>query len=328
MTIDFAFEPNPARARKLDARMHVELAASLEHIIDKVSDEISFDETGMRALVRRLREGMRVSPFTFAAYYDLVCALLDENESNTQQAFAELTSAVAFEDVMRIDRLGDPALGDLNERIISIMGAGENTDIGFEPPSVETAAAFRTRLDAGFALLDEALPQLAGEIHAIVRHLIIAGSDLTKKYQFDGASHFQLWGALFLNANFHEDRIAVVEVLAHECSHSLLFGFCTHEPLVRNRDEELYTSPLRVDPRPMDGIFHATFVSARMHWAMSRLAQSPSLTVEEKERAREAAEADFINFGKGYGVVAEHGILTTVGDNLMKNAKIYMDAAQ
>ncbi|MCA1480748.1 ATP-binding cassette domain-containing protein, partial [Bradyrhizobium sp. NBAIM08] len=55
----------------------------------------------------------------------------------------------------------------------------------------------------------------------------------------------------------------------------------------------------------MDGIFHASFVSARMHWAMSRLANSETLTPEQRERARAAAESDRRNFAAGHGVVAE-----------------------
>jgi hypothetical protein len=50
----------------------------------------------------------------------------------------------------------------------------------------------------------------------------------------------------------------MVQMLAHESSHNLLFGFSADESLVENSPEELFPSPLRMDPRPMDGICHAT----------------------------------------------------------------------
>ena len=77
----------------------------------------------------------------------------------------------------------------------------------------------------------------------------------------------------------------------------------------------------------MDGIYHATFVSARMHWAMTRLARDADLSAQDRERALAAAAADAVNFASGHGVVAEHGQLTALGEGLMAGAKAYMDGA-
>ncbi len=76
----------------------------------------------------------------------------------------------------------------------------------------------------------------------------------------------------------------------------------------------------------MDGIYHATFVSARMHWAMSELAKSHLLTEAERDRARKAADEDLRNFQSGYSVVEAHGKLSEVGRSLMANAKAYIDS--
>jgi HEXXH motif-containing protein len=183
------------------------------------------------------------------------------------------------------------------------------------------------RLEEGLALLRRSLAPLDQEFRAIIRRIIIIGSDPSKPFDVDGGSHYQLWGALFLNGEHHPDALGVAEVLAHESAHSLLFGFCMDEPLVENRDEELYASPLRADLRPMDGIYHATFVSARMHWAMSQLAGDPGLSAADRARAAAAAATDRENFEAGYGVVAEHGRLTPLGRTLMERARSYMDAA-
>jgi HEXXH motif-containing protein len=62
---------------------------------------------------------------------------------------------------------------------------------------------------------------------------------------------------------------------------ALLFGFGMGKPLVENHEHERYTSPLRGDPRPMDGVVHATYVVARMHYAVTRMLDSGLLTEEE-----------------------------------------------
>lgn len=327
MTIGFEFAPDAARGRALNARMHHELGLSLQHVIDQSRDAGLFDEAAIAPLLSDLKAGVSYPATVFARYYDLVEAIVDEDFDKARGVFDQLARAKPIQD-LRIDDLGSATLGENSGRYRRMMNSDPDLDLGFTDPTPEVVAEFRKRLAGGMDLLRRGLPELAGEIEAIVREIVIAGSDPTKKMQFDGGSHYQLWGALFLNGQYHPDDLAVVEVLAHESAHSLLFGFCTDQALVDNADDELYASPLRADPRPMDGIYHATFVSARMHWAMTKLAQSGVLSAEDAERARAAAAADLTNFDAGYGVVREHGQLTELGAALMAGAAQYMDGAR
>src|SRR5699024_10201526 len=100
---------------------------------------------------------------------------------------------------------------------------------------------------AGWVLLQQVAPELAGEVQAIVHEVVVVTGDPGSDVQFDGGSHYQLWGGLFLNCDFSRSPHEMLEVIAHECTHSLLFGFCCDEALVNNADDELYDSPLRQD---------------------------------------------------------------------------------
>ena len=77
----------------------------------------------------------------------------------------------------------------------------------------------------------------------------------------------------------------------------------------------------------MDGVYHATFVSARMHWAMSRLIASGLLTEEELALAIKARDDDKRNFEKGYDTVAAHARLTNTGRLALNAALDYMRSA-
>src|SRR5690606_31521721 len=138
---------------------------------------------------------------------------------------------------------------------------------------------------------------------------------------FDGGSCYMLWGALFLNVDLERSPVALLEVLAHESAHMLLYAFAADEPLVLNEDDERYPSPLRVDQRPMDGIYHATYVSARMHWAMGRLLDTDLLDPVGRQEAQAAHAADARNFAAGDTVVRAHGRLTATGEALMSEAR-------
>jgi len=188
-------------------------------------------------------------------------------------------------------------------------------------------ATFPDRLAAGFDLLDRTVPELAAEIRSLIREIALAVGNPDAAMQFDGGSCYQLWGLLVINPQYHTSPVAIAEVLAHESAHSLLFGFTFDEPLVRNPDSELYPSPLRVDLRPMDGIYHATFVSARMCWAMQRVAADTGIEGAARAMAAEAAASDTLNFAAGHSVVAEHGRLTETGRALMDRAESYMRSA-
>ncbi len=72
--------------------------------------------------------------------------------------------------------------------------------------------------------------------------------------------------------------------LLHETAHQLLFGLSLDQPVVENDVEERYASPLRPDPRPMDGIFHATFVCARMRYGYVRLDGSQTVALDYGDR--------------------------------------------
>jgi len=327
VSIATTFQPDPARAARLDARMNRELGASLGHIAERCRGKLAFDTDALDALVARLSRGERVRPSVYGRYYDLVRTIERRDRAASERLLAELAAAAPAPPGTEVVALGEAHLGGDTALYLAKWGQNDGGDIGMREVRPDVADAFRGRLAEGLALLEAAVPDLHGEIAAIVHQIVIAGIDPDKRYQFDGGSHYQLWGALFVNGHYHPDRVAVAEVLTHESAHSLLFGFCTERPLVDNDDEARFKSPLRYDPRPMDGIYHATFVSARMHWAMTALARSGLLTAEETERALAAAASDGENFHAGYGVFAEHALPTPVGASLMAGAKAYMDGA-
>jgi HEXXH motif-containing protein len=307
--------------------MTVRLGESLRHLSEQCRGVVPHDVARLATLASALDRGQRQSPAVFAHYYQLLNAVLDEQFEEAEQQFAALAQIEPVAPALKIKPLIPSELGANYALYLSMMNADPSIDLGFAPPSASVFDAFKQRLAAGLGLMGQAIPELAGEVEAIIHEIVVVAGDKSKAYQFDGGSHFQLWGGLFLNSDFHTDEVAIIEVIAHESAHSLLFGFCTEQMLVDNEDEELYASPLRPDPRPMDGIYHATFVSARMHWAMEHLIKSGLLNTAARERAVKANAANIENFRSGYSVVAEHGRLTELGQHLMRGASSYMAGA-
>ena len=109
-----------------------------------------------------------------------------------------------------------------------------------------------------------------------------------------------------------------------ESGHNLLFGLCADGPLHTNEDDDRFASPLRIDPRPMDGIIHAAYVTARMHQSVQRLLDAGVLDEAQTREAREAVIANAKRFAMGMQTVDAHAKLTPLGETVMANARAYM----
>jgi HEXXH motif-containing protein len=142
-----------------------------------------------------------------------------------------------------------------------------------------------------------------------------------------GASTFQLWGALFLKVRPQSDRVEIAEALAHEGAHALLFGLGMGKPLVRNGTETRYSSPLRKDPRPMDGVVHASYVLGRMHYAVTRLLESGLLTEEEEAGALAAKKRSARHHADSWSVIDPAVQWTPAGEAALAAARAYMAGA-
>ena len=116
----------------------------------------------------------------------------------------------------------------------------------------------------------------------------------------------------------------MIDGLTHESAHAHLFSLSFGDPFVTNPDDELHASPLRSDPRPLDGTFHATFVSARMHYAHSRVIKSGVLSGRQQTEAKKALAASVSAFSDGLKTLNEFASPTPLGRQVMENARNYM----
>lgn len=322
------FVPDPAAAMALDRRMRRELGESLAYVCEQSAGIVAFDEAAMSALADGLKAGKRYRASAFADYYELAAALFEDDLDTAAARFDHIKNTeILPPGLPRFSPLGSAAIGEESERYRLMMERDSESDLGIIYASDAQIAHFHDRYQRGLALMEQAVPELRGEYEALVSELVPVAGDRTRTMQFDGGSHYRLWGALFLNTDFHQTPHAIVEVIAHEAGHSFLFSHCIEENLVTNTREERFSSPLRVEPRPMEGIYHATFVSARMHYAMARVLAANVLDGEARASAEEALKSDVVNFNSGYKVVAEHANLTETGRKLMDGALTYMRTA-
>ncbi len=323
------FEPSAVRGRMLDQGMRADLVGSLRHL--SMASKTAELTGKLQSALDVLDADHPVGPVVFGLYFQLAQAMLGD-----EQERAEKTSALLLAQLLQPARVatasgfsvlgrGSREAAELDRVFDEQLGSEADS---FAPVSDQTVEDFRARLKCALALLQEGAPDLHAELQAILRDILVAQGQPGADTAFDGASHYQFWGLLLLNPEFHSSRLALAEVLAHESGHSVLFGLSRLEPLVLNPDEETFDSPLRIDARPMDGIYHATYVCARMAWTMQALIDSGLLNESERAEALRALQQDHELFEQGWQTVEAHGRLSPTGERVMRGACQWMKAAR
>ncbi|HWM21698.1 MAG TPA: HEXXH motif-containing putative peptide modification protein [Ilumatobacteraceae bacterium] len=308
--------------------MHSALADSLKYLttaVPELARRAGLTPAEVDKQLIRLAE-QRFAPHVFARYYELV----PQVEAGQLDAAADHFGVIVRAEPLAGDRpricgIEDPPLREVADLYRSKLDTDPQTDFRLlQPDDAELDRAQRL-LESASRRFEPVLSDGFAELRATVSEVIVAVGEPGSPYQFGGASSYMLWGALLLNAQRMEDERAVTISLMHEAAHTLLFGQTIDEPLVLNGDDEFYDSPLRSDPRPMDGIFHATFVSARMHQALAMMLQSDALSDDEREPTVSDQQLSERAFLDGLEVVREHGRLTPTGREVMAAAEAYMN---
>jgi hypothetical protein len=320
----FGFEASAQRAEFLDRRMRHELGQSLIYLLGELQARFSLDQARVASFLQRLQSAP-ISPLAFATYADLVIAIDGNDLKLAGRLCDRLFSQPTSSGGLQILSLGDRSTDDQADLYVRYVNTDPEIPLDLFPPSSESVDYSRQRITEAFALMQAGDPELADEIRMLLRQIVLCGgSEDPAKYTFDGASSLMLWGAILLNANRRGDELDMVQMLAHESAHNLLFGLATDEALLTNDDTERFSSPLRDDPRPLEGIYHATFVLARMHRSIKRLLDHGVLAETQAKRARIEMERNAVAFFGSMKTLDAHADLTETGAAIIEGARAYM----
>jgi len=319
----YDFEPDAERVRFLDARMRGRLDESLRYLVEQLEAHIPVEAEPVAAFLARLGSAS-FPPVTFAIYSDLVFAIDRDDLREAQRLLDLLLGQRPHAGGLRILELGDRATDENADRYARYIDTDRELPLAMSPPPRRPASYCRDTIEEALALLDAEDAELSAEIRELLREIILCGDAGPGRFSFGGASNFMLWGAILVNVNKPKDGIGMLQTLAHESAHNLLFGLCPDQPLLNNDPGERYPSPLRADPRPLEGIYHATFVCARMHRALRRLAQGRGISSGQKVEVEKAVERNAKAFASGMTTLDENADFTEPGRAIIESARAYM----
>ena len=311
-----AFPPDGSRAAFLHLRMIERLAQSVEEIVQGCSSHLVFEESVAR-LPQRIRASSRVAPELYCIYFDLLQAVRRDDLDACARLLSEMDTRIDAPLPSFYSRWG--ALPEsTSRRYLTYVNVDPTTKVNFNALSSSEFNKVRRLADDAFRVLERVAPEMRAEMRSLLTEIVfVSGAP--------NATSFFCWGAMFLQAERHRALVEMIDGLTHESAHAYLFSLSLGDSFVENPDDELHPSPLRRDPRPLDGIFHATYVSARMHYAQSHLVESGVLSDNEERKARSALGASRAAFSDGLKTLEEYASLTPLGRRVMDGARNYMN---
>jgi len=303
------FAPDAGRARALDAALRAGLVRSLDYLASVTGGrDAAWDEVAARVATGP------VSPFVFGSYAAMVAAL-----SRGERAAPHTSLLIA---ASRLPESTAPIVlggGGVPPALWPQLGMLFDTDADrpfqVEPAAPADAGAAMTEVDTALDFLRRHDPEFHADVLATQRVIVLA-RPMRGATSFGAASTFFLWGLSIVNAEPRRDLVSMLDILIHESGHLLLFGLAGGEALAENGAER-HASPLRRDPRPIEGIFHAAFVATRVHAAFTRLLGRSGIDevvatslAREREASGKAGRA-------GLATLAEHAIPTARGREIL-----------
>jgi HEXXH motif-containing protein len=330
-------KPDPKTARDLRIALNQVLVRDLRRFCAVA--EKALPEASRLALlaVDRVDPAERLNPHLFAIHQDLRAALVAQDKEVVLSLLGSVATIVRDNAQHRPVRLVRNRAGTGVDHAVSsvIFVSDEEKELIDSPPSPlapEVFDTFAARAADGFGVLGRADPHLAGEADELMGELILVrgGPQGITSLKFFGGAQIRLPG----DPDPARTTVYLAENLAHETSHLMMYAMMNVDPMLHNAELGRYGSPLRTDLRPLYGIFHATFVLARLTRLYGRLADESrrgfaaddvlGRTLEGIDVAalREKQRSLFFD---GYRVLEDNGKFTDTGRRILDECRAMVD---
>lgn len=276
----------------------------------------------------------------YGAYFDL--ALPPDRETQLRSRVMEEAAdylirrviapdpSAPVSEAIRVTTIAPPHYSPFEvARLTRWWDAEPQNAFGLTPVSEEEFGTARQLIGTSFELLEQSSPDLHAEILALVREIAVARPEGAQRTAFGAASSFALWGGFVIDYASNDSWPLMFRTIVHESGHNLLFAIAREGPLVENDPDERFPSPVRSDPRPMDGIYHAAFVSARESLALDRLLcwneTSGALEPEDADLVLKLLEVSVLNFRDCLETLRKDASLTRLGADILAECESWMD---
>ena len=181
----------------------------------------------------------------------------------------------------------------------------------------------KIKIEKGLDLLKNHMADFYQEAQELVSEILLLNAK-----GIQAGTSANSFGMIHKNYTYMLDKITdIIDFLIHEQSHLYLHLLDNQEGLINNSFEK-YESPLRKDPRPLIGIYHATFVLSRVLYVLYSLYERNLIPESEKEYCRQLTKHYLERFKVGFKILETHADKTILGQSIFLSTKIILDFSE
>jgi len=184
-------------------------------------------------------------------------------------------------------------------------------EVFLEPPSEENFEQTCANIEIALDEIEKISQPFFEEISTFVSSYLIIKSN-----RFIAGSSFPLIGLIGLSEKLSVEKL--IELIVHESAHQYIYHLTVFDGLCEGVGA--FKSPLRKDPRPIEGIYHATFVLSRLIAFYAEAKANSSLISEEV--INNLLKNYQMKFEDGYQTIMKHGLLSELGRKLIVSCNI------
>ncbi len=287
----------------------------LSHILEAASELLSVvEQEHFIDSLQKLKKDPETL-FLFSLLNDeLIKAIEDENYQKVKNLFCQFSvpDNIALFEVFSFNHGVIPKSLENSCKNVLVSEFPEKSTVQSSTPEAFDRA--KSYVQKAFEDIKKISPVYYKECEALVSAVLILNSK-----RFIAGSSFSLLGLVTL-ADKH-DIPMTMDYLIHETAHQYLYNLMANDEIISG--DGLFSSPLRKDPRPISGIYHAVFVLARLIDFFKKAAHYPHNA--QTHLTSEFTEGQIENYTRRYydglAIVEKHGQMTDLGRALLESTK-------
>ena len=321
--------PDAIRARNLRLSVNELLRKNLGQSIEIARKVFPSQAGAATEILKKLDPARHISPKIFVLHWQLTSALREQNAAQASIALSHLAEAVRRE-ILHADSFTVSTIewDEIDAATVQYLcrtdgPRGSNGEIPeMLPLRRSDYDNFVVATQEALALLLKAHPEMYGEFQELVTSI-----RLYEPRHVGSMSSPRSFGVMYIYKPHTEDSLKDLPLyylnhITHETSHIALNAVMTQGKLILNDPSERFSSPVRPDARPMDGVYHAAFVLSRV-----ALVQSQPI-VKERPATAETQETTLKSFWAAYETVAAHGKLTEAGQQVIESCRELVESLE
>jgi hypothetical protein len=261
-----SFLPSALNAKTARLKQSQRVVNSVIYLINECASKLKIQNENLALALNKIKHLERLPPELHFYHHALQKSMREQSISSAKISLSLLIESILNNSIINnwisISPIGNTDWENfVIPEAIRLAEKSSGNVARIETPTDEEFSNGKDSASAALSKIARFDPAMFDEIQENIRFIRLFSGDVTM-----GFTDMRILGAMLIRLprKTVDPVLYFFEHIIHEASHIHLNCLMTIDPLILNQPDELFTSPLRSDPRPMIGVFHATFVSARI----------------------------------------------------------------